>query len=219
MEPNFWLERWGKGETGWHRDEVHPELVEQWPSLDLPPRSRVLVPLCGASLDMAWLAKQGHEVIGVELSQKALEQFLTRHRVRHIVLNEGGFHAYHGGRYQLWCGDLFALPADVFASADAVYDRASLIALPPEMRTRYAATLKDRLNPGTRILLITVNYDPAEMSGPPFSVPDEEVRTLFQDHFDITEIKTVDVLAGNDGLRQRGLTALTEKTYILTRKA
>lgn len=218
MERNFWLERWEKGETGWHRDDVHPELTMHWSALDLPPRTRVLVPLCGASLDMAWLARQGHEVIGVELSQSALEQFLARHRVRHIVMDEDGFRTFMGGRYQLWCGDIFALPAEVFASADAVYDRASLIALPPEMRKRYATTLGERLGPGTRILLITVTYDPTEMNGPPFSVRDDEVRALFQDHFDITALNTVDVMANNDGLRQRGLTALTETTYVLTRK-
>lgn len=218
MEPNFWLERWDKGETGWHRDDVHPELTSHWPALGLPPRSRVLVPLCGASLDMAWLAGQGHEVIGVELSQSALEQFLARHRVRHIVMDETGFRTFMGGRYQLWCGDFFALPADVFASADAVYDRASLFALPPDMRKRYAATLDERLKPGTKILLISHTYDAAEMKGPPFSVPDDEVHALFQDRFDITQIKSTDVLASNDGLRRRGLTALTETIYLLTRK-
>ena len=219
MQPNFWLERWNKGETGWHRDDAHPELIAQWPALGLPERSRVLVPLCGASLDMAWLAQHGHEVIGVELSQKALEEFLARHRVRHIVMNESGFHTYLGGRYQLWCGDFFALPAEVFASADAVYDRASLIALPPELRKRYATTLSNRLKPGTKVLLITVNYDAREMDGPPFTVSDDEVRALYQDHFDITEIKKVDVLANIEGLQQRGLTALCETTYLLTRKA
>ncbi|MGD9668459.1 MAG: thiopurine S-methyltransferase [Hyphomicrobiaceae bacterium] len=218
MERNFWLERWEKGETGWHRDDVHPELIEHWSTLDLPQRSRVLVPLCGASLDMAWLASQGHEVIGVELSQSALEQFLARHRVRHIVMDENGFRTYLGGRYQLWCGDFFALPAEVFASADAVYDRASLIALPPDMRKRYAATLGDRLTPGSRILLIALDYDANEMNGPPFPVPDDEIRALFDDRFDIIEIKAVDVLKGNAGLRQRGLTELTETTYVLTRK-
>lgn len=44
-------------------------------SLDLAQGSRVFVPLCGKSLDMIWLAQQGHEVIGVELSPVAVEDF------------------------------------------------------------------------------------------------------------------------------------------------
>lgn len=219
MEPKFWIDRWEKGETSWHRNDVHAALVAHWTALALPTRSRVLVPLCGASLDMAWLADEGHEVIGVELSQRAIENFLARHRVRHITMDEHGFRSYMGGRYQLWCGDFFALPADVFASADAVYDRASLIALPRELRPRYAARLAEHLGPGTRMLLVTLTYNSAEMNGPPFSVPDDEVRALFQDGFDITLVEQVDALTDNDGLRKRGLTALTESVYILTRKA
>jgi len=124
-----------------------------------------------------------------------------------------------GGRYQLLCGDFFAVPADVFASVEAVYDRASLIALPPDMRPRYALLLAERLMPGTQVLLITLSYQQQEMDGPPFSVPDDEVRALFADRFDITTQTQFDALADNDGLRKRGLTALTETVYLLKRKA
>lgn len=219
MEHKFWLERWEKGDIGFHRDVVHPALDEHWTALGVPPRSRVLVPLCGATPDMAWLAGQGHEVIGVELSQLALERFLTTHRVRHITMEEPGFRTYLGGRYQLWCGDFFALPDDVFASADAVYDRASLVALPPDLRRRYAAHLAGRLSPGTKMLLVTLAYDPAQMNGPPFSVPDDEVETLFAPHFAIDVKARTNALADNDGLRKRGLSELTETVFALTRKA
>lgn len=219
MEQKFWLDRWEKGDIGFHRDAVHPALQAHWSELHLAPRARVLVPLCGATPDMAWLAAQGHEVIGVELSQLALERFLSEHRVRHITMEEPGFRTYLGGRYQFWCGDFFAVPDDVFASADAVYDRASLVALPPEMRRRYAARLAERIRPGAKMLLVTLDYDPAQMNGPPFAVPDDEVTTLFDQHFDITRTSNEDALADNDGLRKRGLTALTESVFILARKA
>lgn len=218
MEQEFWLERWEKGETGWHRDDVHPELISNIDKLALQPRSRILVPLCGASHDMAWFAKQGHEVIGVELSRRALEDFLMRNRVRHIVTEDYGLRCYMGGRFQLLCGDFFTVPGEVFDSIDAVYDRASLIALPPEMRQRYARLMADRLKPGTPTLLLTLRYDQSEMKGPPFSVTDSEVRELYAADFDISEVSTKDVLKGNDGLRQRGLTSLHETVYLITRK-
>lgn len=216
MDPKFWLDRWEKGETGWHRDEVHPELVAHWSRLALPEKSRVLVPLCGSSLDMAWLARQGHEVIGIDLSRTAIERFLTQHRVKHIVMDDQGFRTYLGGRYQLLCGDFFAAPADLMASVSAVYDRASLIALPPEMRQRYARFLADHLAPGTPSLLVTFAYDQAQMNGPPFSVAPDEVTRLFASSFDITPVCSADSL--DDTMKKRGLSALEEHVYVLRRK-
>lgn len=216
MDHNFWIERWQKGETGWHRDEVHPELIAHWPSLGLAPKSRVLVPLCGATPDMQWLASQGHEVIGVELSKVAIERFLARHRVKHIVMEEQAFRVYLGGRFNIWCGDMFALPADVMRSVDAIYDRASLVALPPELRVRYARMLGEHLAPGTRGLLISLDYDQSRMNGPPFSVPTADVSRLLGAAFDIDTLAESDAL--DDGMRKRGLSLLRETTYRLTRK-
>lgn len=217
MDQKFWLERWEKGETGWHRDEVHPELIARWPQLALPAKSRVFVPLCGASPDMAWLASQGHEVVGVELSRLAIEKFLARHRVKHIVMEEHGFRTYLGGRYQIWQGDLFALPDEALAGIDALYDRASLVALPADIRERYAHLLASRLAAGTPGLLISLAYDQREMNGPPFSVSAGAIDGLLAGDFDITTLSRNDVL--DEGMRKRGLSALEESTYLLTRKA
>lgn len=216
MDNKFWTERWEKGETGWHRDEVHPGLVAHWPSLGLAPKTRVLVPLCGATPDMQWLAEQGHEVIGVELSKLAIERFLARHRVKHIVMEEHGFRVYLGGRFNIWCGDMFALPSEVMRSVDAIYDRASLVALPPDLRGRYARMLGEHIAPATRGLLISLDYDQGQMNGPPFSVPMSDVHHLLGGSFDIETLGATDAL--DDGMRKRGLDALRETTYRLTRK-
>ena len=215
MDPKFWLERWEKGETGWHRDEVHPELIAHWPSLGLPPKSRVLVPLCGATPDMRWLADQGHEVIGIELSRFAIETFLKRNRVYHVEMDQDGFRTYLGGRYQFWCGDIFAMPEEATAGVTALYDRASLVALPPEARQRYARFLTERLVPETKGLLISLDYDQNQMNGPPFSVPESNVRALLVGDFDIERVSGADAL--DDGMKKRGLSALRETTYRLTR--
>jgi thiopurine S-methyltransferase len=76
MEADFWHERWRLGQIGFHQPDHHPALDRWWARLGIPPRGRVLVPLCGRSLDMVWLARHGHPVLGVELSPIAAAGFL-----------------------------------------------------------------------------------------------------------------------------------------------
>lgn len=66
---------------------------------------------------------------------------------------------------------------------DAVWDRGALVAVAPDMRDRYARVVAERIAPGGRMLLVTVSYDEKEAgadAGPPFSVPDNEVRRLYE---------------------------------------
>lgn len=74
---NEWLARWREGRIGFHRHEAHPALVRYWPTLGAAPGTKVLVPLCGKSLDMRWLAGEGYPVLGIELADEAIEQFLA----------------------------------------------------------------------------------------------------------------------------------------------
>ena len=75
MKPKFWLERWQKNQIGFHQAEHNKLLLEFWPLLGLSPGASVFVPLCGKSLDMRWLEAQGHQVVGVELAQLAVEAY------------------------------------------------------------------------------------------------------------------------------------------------
>ena len=143
MQPEFWHERWSSNRIGFHRDAPLPLLVAHWTALGLAPDARVFVPLCGKSLDMVWLAERGHRVLGVELSELAVRQFFDeRGLVPAIHETAAGAH-FVAGAYELIVGDAFALEADVLADCAAVYDRAALIALPPDLRRTYAATGDD----------------------------------------------------------------------------
>ena len=98
-----------------------------------------------------------------------------------------------------------------------VYDRAALVALSPEMRIRYAAHFADILQTQTQILLISMEYDEARMKGPPFSMVETEIHTLFDPYFSVERIaeSSGPDIVGN--LKQRGLDTLTEKVYRLIR--
>lgn len=217
MDAEFWLNRWQKNEIGFHAEEVQPALVKYWPLLGLAPGARVLVPLCGKSLDMAWLAEQGHPVVGAELSAIAVRDFFAGQGLTPRQEERGGFEISRAPSYELWCGDFFSLKkADVAVAA--AYDRAALVAMPPAMQPRYAAKMAELLPQGAKTLLISLDYDPREIEGPPFNITHARVDELFSATFNVSRVDAREGLSRSEHLRKRGITWLEEATYLLERK-
>jgi thiopurine S-methyltransferase len=218
MQAEFWLQRWREGRTGFHHERPMPLLLEHWPSLALPKGSRVLVPLCGKTLDMPWLAAQGHRVLGVELSPLAVAQFFAEHGLvpeRHA--SPMGVH-HVAGDIEIIQGDVFGLDDATLAGCDAVYDRAAVIALPAPMRERYAHEVYARLPTGCRGLMITLEYPQAEMEGPPFSVDAAEVDVLFRGDWNVDLLERRDILAAQPEFQEAGVSSLHTGVYRLQRK-
>ena len=185
MNPEFWHQRWAEHQIGFHQSTPTPLLQKHWQALGVPAGARVFVPLCGKSLDMAWLAAQGHRVLGVELSQRAVDDFFAEHGLQpEVETTRYGVH-HHAGGIELICGDAFALDAGLLHDCVAVFDRAALIALPPALRARYARNLYAALPRGCRGLLITLEYPQLERAGPPFSVREDEVHALYDGEWNI----------------------------------
>jgi thiopurine S-methyltransferase len=210
MQPEFWHKKWESGQIGFHLAEVNPYLQRHWA---VAATARVLVPLCGKSLDLAWLAGRGHQVLGVELSEKAIEDFFSEHQVLPQISQKGAFKVYSSDAIELWCGDFFALTASDVADCTALYDRAALIALPAPMRERYAAHLQQILAQGVEGVLITLDYDQAQMPGPPFAVGDDEVQRLLGDVWQVQVLEEQDVLGESGKFLQAGVTRLEERVY------
>lgn len=215
MEPSFWLARWQESATGFHRSDTNPRLLAHWAAAGVSAGARVLVPLCGKSVDMLWLAAQGCSVVGVELSPLAVAQFFDAAQLTPTVTTRDALTWHTSGELSVVCGDFFALTD---AGFDAVYDRAALIALPPAMRAQYAAHLTARVRPGGVVLLIAVEFTPTQTGGPPFAVHEPEVRALYEPGFTVSELGVHDVIDEEPRFRQRGLTALHERVYRMVRR-
>lgn len=214
MEPEFWHQRWASNQIGFHEGQVNAYLARHYADLGLTPGQTVFVPLCGKSVDLRWLADQGAHVLGVELSPIAVESFFAEQGLTPRTRKEAAFMVWESGPIRLLCGDYFALTPAHLTGVHAVYDRAALIALPPERRAQYVAHL-DRLLPGARrTLLVTLEYFQEEMQGPPFSVLEPEVRSLFGGAR-IKRFGAQDVLADNSRFREKGLTRLLECAYLI----
>ncbi len=215
MEPKFWHERWHNNLIGFHLDEVNPYLQEHWPELAVARGSRVLVPLCGKSMDLVWLAEQGYEVVGVELSPLAVAAFFDEQGLSADKNVADCFDVWRSGNITIICADFFDLtPADV-GPIDVVYDRAALIAMPEKMRPGYVRQLKSLLKGPMKMLLVTLFYDQGQMDGPPFAVGTDEVRKLLSDTCEIDMRQDLDILEQNARFKQRGMNLLREQVYLL----
>lgn len=218
MKAEFWKERWAQDQLGWHQDAANAQLAREWPGLDLPGKAPVFVPLCGKSLDMHWLREQGHPIVGAELSPIACRDFFAEAGIEVAPKTEGGFDRYEAKGYRLLCGDFFDLAAGDLEGVAGVFDRGSLIALPPEMRARYAAHLSSILPSTVKILLLTVVYDQSVVGGPPHSVPTNEIEQLFGNDFALTLRHLSDPAPPQHPRFQKaGLPSWQESVWILER--
>lgn len=216
MQAEFWRKRWTNNQIGFHQPQVNDYLQQHWPALGVKQGDTVLVPLCGKSLDMLWLAGQGVRVLGVELSERAVVDFFREQGLTPQVQQEQRFKVFRGADIQIYCGDFFALTPQDVAGCTALYDRAALIALPPEMRRGYARQLQALLPVGSHGLLITLDYPQAQLDGPPFAVADDEVSMLFG-AWQPQALVAQDILAQSPKFVQAGAGYLLERVYRLQR--
>jgi thiopurine S-methyltransferase len=213
VEDEFWLERWRRQETAFHQRDVHPALRELWSALGLAAGDPVFVPLCGKSGDMTWLRAQGHPVVGVELSPLAAASYFAENGLEPERRRTGSFEVMEAGGVRILCGNFFDLTSDHLAGVKAVYDRAALVALPADLRTRYAEHMAAILPPGTPMLLVTLEYPPEEIEGPPFSVTAEEVERLYGSVASVEAKSRTSILAKEPRFAERGVTAIDECCY------
>jgi thiopurine S-methyltransferase len=218
MDPTFWHARWQDGQIGFHLDRPNPMLLRHAAALPAT-GTRVLVPLCGKSLDLRWLHERGHAVLGVELSPIAAKSFFEEQSLPVSVERDGVFERYRGrtAAIEILVGDFFAVDAARTAGVTGYYDRAALVALPPELRARYVAHLATLLPAGARGLVVSFEYVP-NTGGPPFSVDQAEVQRLYSPHFTFDLLERKDILLEEPKLAARGLTALHECAYAVKRR-
>lgn len=209
MEPQFWHDRWGKNEIGFHKSEANSLLVKYFTELALAKGSRVFVPLCGKTLDIPWLLSNGYRVSGAELSSIAIEQLFAELGVKPTITRNGGTDHYRANNIDIFVGDIFDVTRKVLGPVDAMYDRAALVALPENMRSRYSAHVTEITDYAPQ-LLICYEYDQRAAEGPPFSISHEEVHRYYAHRYSLTLLISADVPGG-----LKGKCAATEHVWLL----
>lgn len=209
MDAGFWHQKWEANEIGFHEGEANRLLVKYFNALSLAEGHRVFVPLCGKTLDIAWLLSNGFRVAGAELVESAIEQLFSELGIEPKISEAGEVRHYHAANIDIFVGDIFSVSSQTLGSVDAIYDRAALVALPEEVRRRYTGHLME-ITDGTPQLLITFEYDQSVMDGPPFSISNDEVIRHYRDRYELTLMESIDVPGG-----LKGKCAATENVWLL----
>jgi thiopurine S-methyltransferase len=212
MQLDYWQQKWDENDIGFNQLQPNALLKRYIGSFDLKPQSRLFVPLCGKSVDMLWLMNAGYQIVGVELSAIACEAFFTENNLAVTISQEQNFTTYCHPKLTLFCGDFFKLTKERLGHIDMVYDRAALVALPSSLRRLYIDHLINLLGPQTSLLLITSAYDQNKMNGPPFSVDEQEVKSLYA-NFQIKQLYNRPIKNIPKHLHARGLIDAHEQAY------
>jgi len=223
MELNFWHEKWDKNEIGFHLDGPHPWFVRAVKDLNITVGQTVFVPLCGKTHDIDFLLQQDCQVVANELSELAVKALFERLELIPNVSNGLEGLIYQTPSLTVFVGDFFKLTSDELSSVyktpvQWIYDRAALVALPTGMRKQYAASLT-QLCPQAKQVLMTLDYDQNLMSGPPFSVDQEEVQQHYAAAYGVKVMHQQDIIEKEPRFKQRGLSAFNQRLYCLTPQA
>ncbi len=198
MQHEFWHNRWQSNQIGFHLGEANPLLVKYFPTLNLQQGACVFMPLCGKSLDIHWLLAQGVCVVGVELSQIAVDALFADLNLTPALTKIGDLTRYSAKNIDIFNGDFFALNAQILGKVDAVYDRAALVALPFEMRKTYTIHLATitQISPQ---LMISFDYEQSQIDGPPFSVNAAEIAAHYAKNYQLNLLERVELPGGIKG--------------------
>jgi thiopurine S-methyltransferase len=209
MEASFWHEKWKRGEINFHQSEANPLLTAHFEKLNLAKGSRVFLPLCGKTRDIAWLLASGYRVAGAELSGQAINELFKELGLAPNISKVGNLTHYSADDIDIWVGDIFDVSAEYLGPINAIYDRAALVALPADMRKQYAAHLM-QITGAAPQLLVSCVYDQSKIDGPPFSVNEDEVRRYYGAAYQLTSVEIRDVVGG-----LKGKVASTETVWLL----
>lgn len=199
MQASFWHQLWDQGEIAFHESQANPALVKHIDSLKLIDPARVFLPLCGKTLDIAWLLGRGHQVVGVELSALAIDELFQELGINPTITTVGTLRHYSADNIDIWVGDFFGLTHELLGPVDAIYDRGALVALPADMRKQYTAHLMT-ISRNAQQLLIAYEYDQNLYAGPPFSLTRNELSQHYGDTYQLELLERSEVI---DGFKDR----------------
>jgi thiopurine S-methyltransferase len=206
---------WKRNDIKFHQPVISSLLQQYLPQLHLNTNDSILVPLCGKSLDMDLLADSGYHVMGVEVSNIAIQAYFDARGVKPRKEKKEKFIRWWHQNIEIWCGDIFNLTANDIGHIRTLYDCAALTAFPADSRPYYVRHFHENLSPHSQILLITVETADGQQQDSSSTI-DREVQALYEKHY------RIDLLHGQRSFKQDPEDpggpnrTMEEKVYLLT---
>ncbi len=210
MDQSYWLDRWTNKQIGFDQPAPNPLLQTHFEKLKLEHDNKVFVPLTGKTIDVAWLLDQGYRVVGCELSEVAVRELFDLLNLEPKISEWKFGKIFSNDSITIFVGDFFELTANDIGQIDGIYDRASMVALPAEMRKDYAHHLLS-ITRNAPQLLIVFDYDQQLVPGPPFSISDDEIETHYSNVYSIKILEKRSMPVGI-----KGIAPATEYAWLLT---
>jgi len=179
MDKEFWLSKWDENQLGFHQEDYNQYMVSFFKDYQFKDKS-ILIPLAGKSKDILWFLDKGFKVFAVEIAEKAIVDFFEEASISYSKDGK----TYSSKNLEFICDDLFNL--DHKNEYDFIYDRASLVALPVEMRNNLYDLYNSLMTKSSVLFSIVIDYNKELMSGPPFNISNSEIKNKFKD-FEIIE--------------------------------
>ena len=165
-----WNERYEKGDIPWEKGEAAPPVREIAERLgeSLWGEGPIMVPGCGFGHDARWLADQGMEVVGLDVSEVAIARASELSEEANPTFAVGDFFEAREGE------------------ASALFEHTCFCAIDPSQRERYVTAAARWLPPGGHFVAIFF-LNPGRDGGPPFGVSREELDERFGPDFVLIE--------------------------------
>ena len=228
IDKNFWLGCWKNNKLGFNQEKTNSSLIKFFPDLLLPNKASVFVPLCGKSIDMIWLLKQGLDVVGIELSPLAIQAFFKENDLPYKKTSLGPFKKWTANDQPITIleGDIFLFDTKYLKKIETmknpffhlIYDRASLIALPSDIRKKYYKLYEKLMNKESKSLLLTIEYEDKNFEGPPFSVIQEEIKNFLNNNFNVSLLNHEKVTPLSTRFLESCLEEISQKVYKIEKR-
>jgi thiopurine S-methyltransferase len=134
---------------------------------------------------------RGHRVVGIEWSEIAVKQFFEESGLAYSTKScriggiEMPVYTAHDKAITIYCGDLFAFKEENLGGFDCIFDHGSIgsFDFTDIKRTTYGDLINSFTKPGGRMVVSFFDYVHSEHPMVPFAVTEEEVTTLYKEHF------------------------------------